>query len=376
MTICRVSLLLVTALLSLTGCVAPATGPVGPTGISNGVRDQIGRMAIRGPTPPSITLTTELDSKGQAAGRTAKDAGLGWLGGTLQAAGESGDPFAATLIASFGIITEPVVAAGGAIYGAAAADSTEAVETGNALIRQRREFAPAHLQHALESTFADTLPVTYVFVPDGTSGEALRARDFDSVLDVQMDAITSQPGEDRLGVAFEATQTISLTDLDSNQTLVSRRYYAQTSQKNVSTWAAADAQALQSELSASFTEMSAEIADEFFLAPAIRVEGLEPVSRSRFRIGRISGTMPLFVWSALDGDKGPASERIEYEIKVFLRGSEPEAGLRTTATRYVPPEPLLKCKRYHWQVRAHNQSFGQPETSDWSPTNRFKTPCK
>ena len=310
MKICTPLPLLLIALLGLSGCVTPTTGPVGPMGISNGVRDQIGRMAIRRPTAPTIKLTAELDSKGQAAGRTAKDAGLGWLSGSLQAAGESGDPLAAALIASFGIVTAPVVAAGGAIYGAAAADSAEAVETGNAVIRQTLDFAPAHLQHALESAFADTLPVAYVFVPEGTPGEDLRAKGFDSVMDVQMESITSYPSPNRMEVAFEAAQTISLTNLHSNRSLSSRRYFARTRKDNVSTWAAADAEGLKTELAANFTEMSAKIADEFFLAPAIRVEGLEPVSRQRFGVGEISGTVPLFIWSALDGASGPPSGHI------------------------------------------------------------------
>jgi hypothetical protein len=228
----------------------------------------------------------------------------------------------------------------------------------------------------MTSTFADTLPVDYVFVSAGTPGEDLRARGFDSVMDVRMDSITSYPSPNRMEVAFEAAQTVSLTNLHSNRSLTSRLYFAQTRQNNVSTWAAADAEALNTALAASFTEMSTKIADEFFLAPAIRVEGLEPVSRQRFGIGEISGTVPLFVWSALDGGSGPPSGQITYEIMVFPKGSKPETGERTSATRYVPAEPLLECKRYHWKVRAHYQSFGQPETSDWSPTYRFKTRCK
>ena len=58
---------------------------------ANSARDQIGHLAIREPTRPSIALASELDSKGRAAGKTAVAAGVGWLSGSFDAAGQSND---------------------------------------------------------------------------------------------------------------------------------------------------------------------------------------------------------------------------------------------------------------------------------------------
>ncbi len=375
MQICKPTALILAILLTVGGCTAPGLEPMGPSGLSTSTRQEIGRMAIRGPTQPHISLTTALDGKGAAAGKTARDAGLGWLGGTLQAAGETGDPFGAALIASFGIITAPAVAMGGALYGVAAADTGEAVATGNSVLERALEFAPARFRQAMESAFAGVLPVDYEFVAPGTASEQLRAQGFDSVLDLQMESITSYPSSNRIEVAFEAKHTLTLRALNDDRLLVTRQYYDQTRSRNVSAWAQNQGSPLMTELADEFASTSQQIADEFFLAPAIRVAGLEPVSRQRFGTGVISGTVPMFVWSSLDGQTDASSGGVEYEVMIFPKGPEPEAGERTRSTRYVPAEPLLACKRYQWKVRAHYQNFDQPAVSAWSPTYRFKTPC-
>ena len=105
------------------GC-ATVQPPSGPPALSTDVRDQIGHLAIRGPRAPKVSLTTDLDGKGAAAGKTAVAAGTGWLGGTMEAASQSADEGAA-LVMVMGLMATPFVAAGGAMYGAAAADSEE-----------------------------------------------------------------------------------------------------------------------------------------------------------------------------------------------------------------------------------------------------------
>ena len=376
MQVCKSTTLILAILLAVGGCAAPGLTPMGPGALSTSARDEIGRMAIRGPTQPRIALTSELDGKGAAAGKTARDAGLGWLGGTLQAAGETGDPFGAALIATFGIITAPAVAMGGALYGAAAADTNEAMVAGNGVIERALEFAPARFQQAMQSAFTGVLPVDYEFVAADTPADKLRAQGFDSVLDLQMDSITSFPSSNRIEVAFEAKHTVTLTTLDDDRPLATRQFYDHTSSRNVSAWAGNGGTPLLTDLADQFAGTAQEIADEFFLAPAIRVAGLEPVSRQRFGVGVINGTLPMFVWSSLDGRSEASSRNVEYEIMAFPRGSEPETGERTQTTHYVPAEPLQACKHYQWKVRAHYQSFGQPAMSDWSPTYRFRTPCK
>jgi len=171
-----------------------------------------------------------------------------------------------------------VVAAGGALYGAAAADSGEAVENGNAVIRHTLAFMSARFLHILESAFDHGIPVDHVFVPGDTSDEVLMARGFDSVLDIRMDSISSLPSPNQLEVLFELLNSVSLTSLHDRRLLEHRRYFSETAHRNVSEWANDDAKALNAALSEALTGTAQEITEAFFLAPAIRVQGLEPVS--------------------------------------------------------------------------------------------------
>jgi len=362
--------------LNTAGCATQTAAPPGRAPLASTTRDQIGRLAIRGPTAPSVTLTAEVDTKGAAAGKTAKEAGLGWLGGSLQAAGESGDPLGASLIAAFGIVTAPVVAAGGAIYGAVAADSDQAVAAGNAVLLRRLDFAPDQFRHALAAAFGEKVPAEYTFVPAFATDADLKGQGFDSVLDVAMDSIVSRASHSRLEVLFELSNTVALKTLDDDRLLERRRYDVVSADRNISGWARDDGGALLAELGERFAELSDDIAEEFFLAPAVRVAGLEPVTTRRFGTGEISGTVPLFVWSALDGAGAASRKDVEYEIEIYS-GDEPAAvSARTHATRHVPSEPLRACQRYFWKVRAHYQEFGRSTASEWSPVYRFKTRCR
>ena len=131
----------------------------GPAQLSNSERDQIGRMAIRGPSRPSVRLTAELDNKGKAAGKTAAAAGAGWLGASFDAAASSNDATGGLLLLAFGLVTTPVVAAGGAVYGAAAADSDEAIEAGNSVLEEVLDSASSRFRDAFEAEFFETIPV-------------------------------------------------------------------------------------------------------------------------------------------------------------------------------------------------------------------------
>ena len=195
---------LVLLMLTLTaGCATTFDDP-GPDALSTAHRTEMGRLAIREPMRPSVALTGEdvLETKGEAAKSKAAGAAVGWLGGSLQAGAESGDPLGFLLMATIGIVGAPVAAVGGAVYGAAAADSAEQLETGNQVIATALGFAPQHFRSALGDAFAGAVPVSYEFVEASITDTALRAQGFDAVLDVRMESITSAASESGLEVSF------------------------------------------------------------------------------------------------------------------------------------------------------------------------------
>jgi hypothetical protein len=274
-----------------------------------------------------------------------------------------------------GLVTTPIVAAGGAAYGAAVADNPDTVEEGNVVIAQSLDFAPSQMRHALENELAASAPVTFAFVPAEISDAELLNEGFDSVLDIQMRSITSRPTRDRIHVYFETVNQIQLKNLKTGQLLATRSYRRDLEPRAVSGWAGKDAAPLTTALTESFSDISSQTINELFLAPAIRVQGLEPVSRGLFGVGTIPGTRPLFVWSALDGGSATPNDDVEYEILINARGEDEPLQYRTNKMRYVPPEPLTPCRTYEWQVRAHYLSFGKPMATDWTPEYRFKTEC-
>jgi hypothetical protein len=359
-------------LLFATGCTV--IQPAEPPALANTAREQIGHMAIRGPTRPTVTLAADLDGKGAAAGKTALSAGAGWLGGTMEAAAQSGDEGGILLVA-FGLVTTPIVAAGGAAYGAAVADNPKAVLAGNEVITQSLDFAPAHLRQTLEQELAASAPVSYEFVAASAGNRELQAAGFDSVLDVEMQTIASRPTANRILVYFETVNRMQLTSLRTGQLLSSRSYRRNLEPRAVSGWADRNAASLTTALEESFTDISSQTINELFLAPAIRVKGLEPVSRGLFGTGTIPGRRPLFVWTALDGGSAQPNRSVEYELLISSNGKEPPLQHRTHNMRYVPAESLAGCRTYRWQVRAHYTSFGQPVATDWTPEYRFKTAC-
>jgi len=365
--------LLVLFALTAGGC---ATAPLPLTGtavVPNSLRSEIGRLAIRSPSTPSVSLTADLDNKGEAAANIATSAGAGWLGGTAQAAGETGEPITASVILVLGLVTTPIVAAGGAVYGASAANTDEEIARGNADIERALDFAPEYFERSVETAFADAVPIPYEFVGALTNEELLR-RGFDSVLDLRMVSITSAPGESRLNAGFATSNEVRLTRLANSELLVYRTYSAALRPRTVSSWAGDNGDLLLRDLDDAFSDIAEDMVDQFFVATPIRVRGLEPVSRGWLGTATISGTVPMFVWAGLDGQKPPGAD-VTYEVVVYPKGQAPERGVLTSATRHVPSEPLLACQQYRWKVRAHYDSFGDPAETEWTPEYRFRTPC-
>jgi hypothetical protein len=348
--------------------------PVQPTGIANITRDQIGRMAVRSPDRPKVALAANVDTKGAAARKTALSAGATWLGGSFEAAGQAGE--GGLLIAAFGLVTAPIVAAGGAVYGVAAADSKEEITSGNEVLVRTLDFAPAQMQRALENELTTSAPMDWEFVDPDASNAELAARGFDSVLDMDMDSIASHVSANDFHVYFDTLNRLTLTSLVSGQSLAIRKYWRELPPRAVSDWAGDGGSVLTNALHEQFADIAREMADDLFLYPAIRVHGVEPVSRRRFGAGTISGRRPMFVWSALDGGNGTPAQAVEYELAIAADRQANPVSFRTHKMRYVPPDSLEACRTYSWKVRAHYLSFGEPTTSQWSPEYRFKTPCR
>lgn len=372
MNVIRGTLLALAIGLAGAGCVTPQVGPMEPAGMSNQVRKEIHRLAVRGPNPPKVSLTSDLDGKGAATGKAALGAGLGWLGGATEAAFEAGEGGA--LLLAFGLVTTPIAAAGGALYGATGSDTQEAIREGNLTLTSVLDFAPDHFRRVLEQTFAEGVPVDYEFTGDLNDAE-LAARGFDAVLDIRMESLVSMPSENRFQTYFDHTNRAELRVFGRPDLTRSRTFAGRLSDRAVSSWAKDGGRQLLSDLDASYAETAEDIVEHYLLRKSVRVHGIEPVSRG-WSVGSISGTVPMFVWSARDGATEAAGPDVDYEVRVYTGNKPPDAGVRTAVSRFVPTEPLQACKRYHWQVRAHYESFGRPAQSDWSPVYRFKTPCR
>jgi hypothetical protein len=317
-------------------------------------------------------LTSELDGKGAATGKAAAAAGLVWLGGTMEAAADAGE--GGMLVLAFGLVTTPVAVAGGALYGAAASDTKEAIATGNRTLHSILGFAPERFEHALETKFAEGVPVDYEFTGELSDSE-LAARGFDAVLDVRMETLRSSPSENRFHAYFDHVNRVELRVLRRPELNVSQSYDERLPDRSVSSWARDGGRQALTDLDQSYQEVAAEIVDDFFLRKSIQVQGIEPVSKG-WSVGTISGTVPLFIWSARDGGDAQPGQDVDYEVMIYSGRTPPESGVRTGTMRYVPQTPLEGCQRYNWRVRAHYESFGSATTSDWSPVYRFKTPCR
>ncbi len=364
-------LLLVLGIVVLTaGCVSPAKPPQ-PYVVPNEVRSEIGRLAVRAPSQPKVVLTEQIDNRGEAAGRTARTASADWFGASLDAASSTDNAFGGLLVGVFGLVTTPIVAAGGAAYGAAAADSEEAIQESNRFLADAFGFTPASFQRSLESVFEEA-PLEIAFVESSISDRQLADRGFDTVLDMRMNSIATVPDANQFEVSLSLHNTMILTRLSDSSELARREYRDTTDSHKLSHWAGNDGAAIITQLDAEFRELSTDIGDEFFFRPAIRVAGLEPVSRRGY--GKINATVPMFVWRSWDGSRDASSE-LSYELQLFQKGTEPTDIVQAEGTRFVPSEPLLSCTRYHWRVRARYQHFGQPVLSDWSPDYRFRTSC-
>jgi len=357
--------------IAASGCASHGVAPTETQVVPNQVRQEIHRLAVRGPLDPRVSLTDELDTKGAASGKWAAGAGLGWLGGTIEAAAEAG--VAGPFVFAFGLVTTPIAAASGAIYGAANSDTRQAIDDGNRVLAGALDFAGDRFRRAVELRFGEGVPVDYRFVDDRTDAE-LVADGFDAVLDIHMDSLVGSPSEDGARVVFEYVNRAELTIFGRPDLAQSNRYGGRIGPRPVSSWAQDDGRRLLSELDAGYEVVAGRMVDDLFLSKAIRVQGLEPVSKG-WLAGSISGTLPMFVWSARDGSTDEPGADVEYEVLVYSGSKAPETGTRTKTTRYVPPEALQACTRYRWQVRAHYRSFGQPMASEWSPTYRFKTAC-
>ena len=210
---------------------------------------------------PSVSLTANLDNKGEAAGKTAAAAGLGWLGGTFSLAAESDHPLAAVLIATFGLATAPIVATGGAVYGATVADTDKAIAEGNKVLKDALDFAAARLEHNLQTKMAEKVEMAYVFVPASAANADLSRLGFDSVMDLQMDRLQSSPSSSQFEVIFSSHNRVKLTALATGRVLEARTYSGQTAQRSVSSWARDNGEVLLAALDQRFAEISGEIVD-------------------------------------------------------------------------------------------------------------------
>ncbi len=363
------------ATILLSACASLPDGRLTPPAASTEVRNQLGRLAVRTSSQPRVDLTADLDTKGKAAGKTALAAGSVWLGGTAQAAAETGEPISAALMLGFGLITTPIVAAGGAIYGASAADTKDAIEEGNAVIQRALDFTPERLAHALDAEFQEGVPVSYELVGNISNSE-LQRRGFDTVLDVVMRSITSTPNESRMHATFNLFNDASLTRLTDNHRLVTREFYDQIEGKAVSSWAANDCETLLGKLDGEYAELASQLSDDLFFRPSVRVQGIAPVSTGPFRTTKLKSAQPKFRWSAMDGDQTARGGDIYYEISYSTKKNHVGETHHIGVPYFQPPETLQTCKKYYWKVRAHYSVFGETRASEWSPVNRFKTSCE
>lgn len=218
--------------------------------------------------------------------------------------------------------------------------------------------------------------VSWQHVAADTSEAELRARGFDTVLDVDLTRIDALPSENMAQVSLKVGNNVTLTDLDDELTLASRHYEQFTEPHKLSSWVADDSTLVAEALGGVFDDISTEFSADFFADSPIRVTGLEPVARDVWRRGRIDSLKPLIIWQATDANQTiKDTYPLEYELMLYAGDEAPNAGVRVPRPRWVPPELLESCTRYRWRVRAHYVSYGREVASPSSPEYRFGTPC-
>ncbi len=362
--------------LLLSGCSTVPRGEPAPPVVSTEVRAQIGRLAVRAPLPPQVKLTAALDTKGKAAGKTALSAGGAWLGGTAGAAAETGEPITFALVLGLGLLTTPIVAAGGALYGASAADNQADITAGNTTIQRALDFTPQRLLEVIRTEFQQGVPVPYELVGSLSNAE-LRQRGFSTVLDVEVLNITSQPDSSGMHAAFLVTNEATLTQLQDHRRLLVRTFPIRIEGRAVSRWAANDGALLLGELDAEYARVAAELRQALFLRPSIRVQGLAPASTGPgpWHLKKVASLQPVFRWSAVDGVETVAADRVTYDIRYGVDRKQMSIEALDATMQFQPAQALQACKKYYWQVRARYAVFGAETSSAWSPLHRFKTPC-
>ncbi len=344
------------------GCSSLATTQ--PQPLSERDRERLGRIWVQ-PSYDTAEATSGVTSgRGMGAAIGAGQAtGAMW---SEMGSGMSGDGAALGLLVL--VALTPIVAAGGAVYGAAAADSANDVDQYLATLDQVYAATDATYARHLEQGIAD-LP--YLDVAVGARPNA-----FDSRLVIQFNELTGEGGGVKSNLSFTLSTKTSLYIGDDTAPAYVRDYRFHTPVRRLAQWAEGDGSALRAEVDVLAASTVQALLDDHFRRSAYTVQPDYPAYRFAFRPKRLATDQPEFRWHLAEGEfEVDAKVPVTYELRISGEAGAFSDYHGLTVQRFTPPQPLPACARLEWLVRGHYQSMGQSRSTAWSEPQRFRTPC-
>ena len=353
--------------VAVTGCATTGKFETSEA-LSEQQRRQLGRVLIVPHADVSATTSGITDGKGEGAAKGAGGATAAMWSGIGSASG--GDGSEALMLIALVALT-PVVAAGGAIYGAAAADSAADVERFEATLSQVFASSESAYMRALEDR-VDALGAGQVLVADDIE------LPHDSRLEVDFVALEGAGGGVKSNLKFTLRAQSRLYTTDRAIPTYTRSYASSTSVRELSDWAADDGV----ELTRAIQEMAMRtvdaMLDDHFRAPALRIQPVYPAFGHAFKPRRLDTAQPQIDWRLWDGRMAAADAGlVDVSYQLRLTSSEGDRIERQLqgVSEFRPDRPLATCATYQWQVRASYESFGSARSTEWTQPHRFRTPC-
>lgn len=385
-----VSVVLVALLLG--GCATKSARPLGTE-----QRQGLGRLGVAtAHFAPSVVLEITR-GKGDSAARAAANAALGTLEGGLQ----TRDGFGFLL----SVLLAPVIAVGGAVYGAVAGDSAAEVHRlADPLdeVLYGRELQQLLKEALLQHTRRTAQPIARSDLRgSGAEGRWQDYRgevDLDTVLEVGIrEILLSDESVANTRVNLQVTGFARLVAVSDGGVVLEQDYLYRSIDRSLAEWSRNGGTRLRSELNAAFDQIAGRIADDYFLTLAELPPKLASLAATRplphfcffceAFLEPLPTATPEFCWEPfpaaadLVGAQGAllqGAEDVVYDLRVtgLVKPSETiRYDIAETCYRFTAP--LTPCRVHWWQVRARFRVGERLYATPWvmDERNRFRPSC-
>lgn len=380
-----VSLLL--CLLLFAGCATPV--------MPSEERDKLGRlgMATVGFAPEVVLDVTR--------GR-----GHGAVMGAARGASGSVAQSMVTLNPFVGVLFAPVVAVGGAVYGAIVADSADEVQKSiNSIetLLPGMEFQQVLRQNVAEFTRRRTSQhfVRTDLLGSESPGQPRNFQDekeLDSVLEVGIWEIRLQDQSlSNTRVVLKVTGFARLVRVRNGSLCLEKEYRYQSAARDLDIWAQHGGSLVKDELKLAYEQIAGRIVDDYFLTvsdfpqPIASLAVTQPIPETGFFtagfVKPLATQQPVLGWqpfpseqdvAGLDGERLKRASEIVYDLRIADQEEQFVFSRHDLAQpTYKPETPLPPCRIYNWQVRARFRVDEAVSVTPWisDKRNRFKTDC-